>query len=193
MAISDSALVSGSSIFSAAPKTALTRLLPSSSKPSSAKKPNIVRTLQHVPMCTSSSDSERESWRARSRVMATSAALAAGLALSLASTAPVALGELSAQEEVFQRTCAGCHAGGGNILQPSATLSLQDLARNGIDSEEGVFNITYSGKNRMPGYGEECQPRGQCTFGPRLSKEEIRQLAEFVYRKAEQGWASSPL
>lgn len=77
---------------------------------------------------------------------------------------------------------------GGNILQPGATLFLKDLERNGVATEEELYNITYYGKGRMPGFGEKCTPRGQCTFGPRLSEDDISLLASFVKSQAENGW-----
>ncbi|KAG0475693.1 hypothetical protein HPP92_015379 [Vanilla planifolia] len=86
---------------------------------------------------------------------------------------------------LFQKACIGCHDMGGNILQPGATLFMKDLERNGIQTEEDIYNITYYGKGRMPGFGERCTPRGQCTFGPRLQEEEIKQLAEFVKLQAQ--------
>ncbi|KAL3681368.1 hypothetical protein R1sor_024324 [Riccia sorocarpa] len=89
---------------------------------------------------------------------------------------------------LFQRTCSGCHSGGSNILQPSATLYKKDLDRNGLTSVDEIYKITYYGKGRMPGYGEKCTPRGQCTFGPRLGDDDIRALAEFVKSQAEEGW-----
>ncbi|KAL2939244.1 Photosystem II 22 kDa protein chloroplastic [Bienertia sinuspersici] len=81
---------------------------------------------------------------------------------------------------LFRRACIGCHDTGGNVIQPGATLFSNDLQRNGVDSEEDIFNITYNGKGRMPGFGEKCMPRGQCTFGPRLQDHEIRLLAQFA-------------
>ncbi|KAJ4845206.1 hypothetical protein Tsubulata_047199 [Turnera subulata] len=42
----------------------------------------------------------------------------------------------------------------------------------------------------VQGFGENCTPRGQCTFGPRLKDEEIKLLAEFVKLQADQGWPS---
>jgi hypothetical protein len=60
--------------------------------------------------------------------------------------------------------------------------------RNGVDTEEEIYRVTYFGKGRMPGFGEKCTPRGQCTFGPRLQDEEIKLLAEFVKFQADQGW-----
>ncbi|XP_023003546.1 cytochrome c6, chloroplastic [Cucurbita maxima] len=89
---------------------------------------------------------------------------------------------------LFSHACIGCHDGGGNIIQPGATLFSSDLERNGADSEEEIYQITYYGKGRMPGFGENCKPRGQCTFGPRLQEEEIRVLAKFVKIQADRGW-----
>lgn len=89
---------------------------------------------------------------------------------------------------LFQRSCIGCHDGGGNVLQPGATLFPEDLERNGVGQEDEIYNITYYGKARMPGFGEKCTPRGQCTFGPRLQDEEIELLAKFVRLQADKGW-----
>ncbi|OEL15939.1 Cytochrome c6, chloroplastic [Dichanthelium oligosanthes] len=89
---------------------------------------------------------------------------------------------------LFRKACIGCHDMGGNILQPGATLFLKDLERNGVATEEELYNITYYGKGRMPGFGEKCTPRGQCTFGPRLSEDDMKLLASFVKSQAENGW-----
>ncbi|XP_066400219.1 cytochrome c6, chloroplastic isoform X2 [Miscanthus floridulus] len=51
---------------------------------------------------------------------------------------------------LFRKACIGCHDMGGNILQPGATLFLKDLERNGVATEEELYNITYYGKGRMP-------------------------------------------
>lgn len=40
----------------------------------------------------------------------------------------------------------------------------------------------------LQGFGENCTPRGQCTFGARLQDEEIKLLAEFVKSQADRGW-----
>ncbi|KAL3616736.1 hypothetical protein CASFOL_039130 [Castilleja foliolosa] len=89
---------------------------------------------------------------------------------------------------LFRRACIGCHDAGGNIIQPGATLYEKDLQRNGVDTEDEIYRITYYGKGRMPGFGEKCTPRGQCTFGARLQEDEIKLLAEFVRSQADQGW-----
>ncbi|KAL5198830.1 hypothetical protein ABZP36_002342 [Zizania latifolia] len=118
--------------------------------------------------------------------------LAAALLLASASPAsPVATPPAFAQSEgaaLFRKACIGCHDMGGNILQPGATLFLKDLQRNGVATEEELYNITYYGKGRMPGFGEKCTPRGQCTFGPRLAEDDIKILAAFVKSQAENGW-----
>ncbi|KAK2998930.1 hypothetical protein RJ639_024166, partial [Escallonia herrerae] len=117
--------------------------------------------------------------------------LTALVALSPLSTPPVSLGgTIDAQKgnTLFGHACIGCHVGGGNIIQPGATLFLKDLQRNGVETEEEIYRITYYGKGRMPGFGEKCTPRGQCTFGARLREDEIKLLAEFVKSQADQGW-----
>ncbi|XP_057812151.1 cytochrome c6, chloroplastic isoform X3 [Salvia miltiorrhiza] len=107
------------------------------------------------------------------------------------SNPPVSLGEtldVHKGATLFRRSCIGCHDAGGNIIQPGATLFSNDLQRNGVDTEEEIYRVTYHGKGRMPGFGENCRPRGQCTFGPRLSEDEIKLLAQFVKSQADQGW-----
>ncbi|XP_074565368.1 cytochrome c6, chloroplastic [Curcuma longa] len=117
------------------------------------------------------------------------AAITLALSTSCLASAPVAYSQsMSNGAALFQKACIGCHDMGGNILQPGATLFLKDLQRNGFDTEESIYNITYSGKGRMPGFGERCTPRGQCTFGPRLQEDEIKLLAEFVKLQADGGW-----
>lgn len=77
---------------------------------------------------------------------------------------------------------------GGNVLAAGATLSTEDLQKNGVSSPEALYKIVYSGKGRMPGYGTECAPKGACTFGPRLSDEDVTGLAVYVQQRAAEGW-----
>lgn len=117
--------------------------------------------------------------------------MAAFVALSPVFNPPVSLGQgidVHRGATLFRRTCIGCHDGGGNIIQPGATLFSKDLQRNGVDAEEEIYRVTYYGKGRMPGFGENCTPRGQCTFGARLQEDEIKLLAEFVKSQADLGW-----
>ncbi|XP_027088150.1 cytochrome c6, chloroplastic-like [Coffea arabica] len=117
--------------------------------------------------------------------------MAAILAFSPLLHPPVSLGQtidIQKGANLFRQACIGCHDAGGNIIQPGETLFLKDLQRNGIDTEEEIYRVTYSGKGRMPGFGQNCTPRGQCTFGPRLQEEDIKLLAAFVKLQADQGW-----
>eukprot|EP00890_Picochlorum_soloecismus_P000053 jgi/Picsp_1/1048/NSC_04532-R1_cytochrome c6 len=114
------------------------------------------------------------------------AAIVAACLVSI-SPAPVPAQELLS-EQTFSATCAGCHAGGGNIVKREATLKLSDLSKYGFGSPEALFDIIYFGKGSMPGYGEKCQPRGQCTFGKRLDDDEIRNLATYVIENAKKEW-----
>lgn len=117
--------------------------------------------------------------------------LASLIALSPLCYVPASLAqsiEIKRGASIFEQSCIGCHYAGGNIIQPGATLFNDDLKKNGVDSEEEIYRITYNGKGRMPGFGEKCTPRGQCTFGARLQEEDIKLLAEFVKLKADQAW-----
>lgn len=45
------------------------------------------------------------------------------------------------------------------MVQPGATLFMEDLKKNGIESPEALYSVIYSGKGKMPGYGLDCKPR----------------------------------
>ncbi|PUZ72534.1 hypothetical protein GQ55_2G401300 [Panicum hallii var. hallii] len=126
--------------------------------------------------------------RAAAPLLAAALLLAAAPPGLPAATSPAFSQPISEGAALFRKACIGCHDMGGNILQPGATLFLKDLERNGVATDEELYNITYYGKGRMPGFGEKCTPRGQCTFGPRLSEDDIKLLASFVKSQAENGW-----
>lgn len=81
----------------------------------------------------------------------------------------------------------GCHAGGGNIVGGS-TLRLPELEQNGLSDPSALYKLLYEGKGRMPGFGAECAPKGQCTFGPRLTDDELSAMAQYVLQQAQKGW-----
>lgn len=56
---------------------------------------------------------------------------------------------------------------------------------------DAVYERIYSGEGSMPGFGVNCAPKLQCTFGPRLSDEEIRGLAVYVLDRAAANWAAA--
>ena len=82
----------------------------------------------------------------------------------------------------------GCHAMGGNVLAAGKTLKIEDLKKNDVATIEEIYQITYYGKNKMPGFGADCKPAGQCTFAARLTDEDISGLSSYIMQKAEDGW-----
>uniref|UniRef100_A0A0D9X0F9 Cytochrome c-553 n=1 Tax=Leersia perrieri TaxID=77586 RepID=A0A0D9X0F9_9ORYZ len=146
-------------------------------------------SLKHVPSSFGSLAVAASA--AAERAAAPLLAAAALLVAAASPCFPAAIPPAFAQSEgaaLFRKACIGCHDMGGNILQPGATLFMKDLERNGVATEDELYNITYYGKGRMPGFGEKCTPRGQCTFGPRLAEDDIKLLASFVKSQAENGW-----
>ncbi len=77
----------------------------------------------------------------------------------------------TAGRALFEKNCASCHKGGGNVVNPQKTLSSSDRAANGITTADDVIKVM-----RNPG-------PGMPTFGPDvLSDDEARAVAEFVLR-----------
>lgn len=74
------------------------------------------------------------------------------------------------------------------MIQAGASLSTTDLKRNGVEDPQALYDLIYSGKGRMPGYGENCAPKGKCTFGKRLDDQSIQQLADYTLQQAASGW-----
>jgi cytochrome c6 len=73
-------------------------------------------------------------------------------------------------------------------MQPGASLTKTDMLRNKVLDVQEVYNIVYSGKGKMYGFGENCSPKGRCTFGTKLTDAQVKDLAEFVVENAEKGW-----
>ena len=55
------------------------------------------------------------------------------------------------------------------MLAAGKSLQLGDLERNDVATVQDVYALVYAGRNKMPGFGEGCAPKGQCTFAARLS------------------------
>lgn len=78
-------------------------------------------------------------------------------------------------EQLFSSNCAACHAGGNNIIYSEKTLRKESLVaylQGGYSKENIVNQITY-GRKAMP------------PFMDRLNDEEIKEIAEYVYKMAE--------
>ena len=116
------------------------------------------------------------------------ASLSLSLSLSVSISICTPSEALAASEgtvQVFENSCAGCHAGGGNIVKRDATLALSDLQKYGLDGPDQLYDIIYSGRGSMPGFGEGCAPKGACTFAKRLTDDQVRDLAGYIL---EQPW-----
>lgn len=54
----------------------------------------------------------------------------------------------SAGAKLFQKNCAACHPGGGNIIKPALTLHKKDMDAHGVKTAKDIV-----GKMRNPGPG----------------------------------------
>lgn len=79
--------------------------------------------------------------------------------------------------KLFEQNCAGCHLGGGNVLNAQKTLKKDALEKYEMYSKEAIVYQVTNGKNAMP------------AFGKRLTSEQIEQLAEYVLASADKGWS----
>jgi cytochrome c6 len=70
---------------------------------------------------------------------------------------------------VFDKYCASCHKGGGNVVNPVKTLSRSDREANGIKSSGDIIKII-----RNPGPGMPAFDQGA------ISDDEAKALAEYV-------------
>ena len=77
---------------------------------------------------------------------------------------------------LFTKHCAGCHAGGGNVVRRSKTLRQKALKRYGYDDAVKIAQIITNGKGVMSSYRD------------RLSAEEIEAIAQYVLSQAETDW-----
>ena len=77
---------------------------------------------------------------------------------------------------LFEQTCAGCHANGGNVIRRGKNLKKRAMERNGYGDVDAIASIITNGKGIMSAYGE------------RLSEEEISAIAQYVHEQSESGW-----
>jgi cytochrome c6 len=92
-----------------------------------------------------------------------------------AAPAPTAAGA-GAGAALFETNCAGCHAGGGNIIRRGKSLKLKALKKNGRASVELIADIVTHGKANMSAYGD------------RLTPAEITLLSNYVWEQAQIDW-----
>ncbi len=70
---------------------------------------------------------------------------------------------------VFDKNCASCHKGGGNVVNPVKTLSRSDREANGIKSPGDIVKIIRNPGPGMPAFDQSA-----------ISDEEANAVAEYV-------------
>ncbi len=81
-------------------------------------------------------------------------------------------------EEVFNSNCAGCHAGGKNMIAPGKSLSKTDLEKNQVNTTPAIINLVTHGKSPMPGFGK---------LGV-INPTDIENVAAYVLKQSEADW-----
>jgi cytochrome c6 len=77
-------------------------------------------------------------------------------------------GDMSGKE-LYEKHCAMCHPGGGNVMNKAKTLHDEDLKKNGIETADDIVNLM-----RNPGPGMLKFDR------EKISDDEARKIAEYV-------------
>lgn len=88
------------------------------------------------------------------------------------SCSPILAADINNGQTIFTANCAGCHAGGKNVIDASKTLDIDALERNNMNSADSIITQVTNGKVSMP------------AFGTRLSEEDIEDVASFVLSQA---------
>ena len=91
------------------------------------------------------------------------------------SSPAMAAGNATAGAVIFSANCQACHAGGGNIIKPGASLSKADLEKNGKYSPKAIYNQVMKGQPPMPSFAY-------------LGKQKVEDVAAYVYEQATKGW-----
>lgn len=78
--------------------------------------------------------------------------------------------------KLFEAQCAGCHAGGGNIIRRGKNLKLKALQKNKFDTLEAIAALVTQGKGNMSAYAD------------RITPEEIQTVSAYVLSQAQNNW-----
>lgn len=84
--------------------------------------------------------------------------------------------DISSGAKIFEAQCAGCHAGGGNIIRRGKNLKLKALQKNKYDTLEAIVSLVTLGKGNMSAYAD------------RITPEEIQTVSAYVLTQAQQNW-----
>ncbi len=85
-------------------------------------------------------------------------------------------GTATASKDIFDKTCASCHAGGNNIMNPDKTLKQESLEKNGVNNLAAIKALVAKGNGPMP------------AFGASLDAAQIDSVAAYVLEQSKKGW-----
>lgn len=88
----------------------------------------------------------------------------------------VTLAPTANANDIFDKNCVACHAGGKNMINPAKTLSMADLEKNGVNTVEAIKTMVSQGKPPMP------------AFSTVLDEKQIDEVATYVLEQAKKGW-----
>lgn len=95
------------------------------------------------------------------------------------SPSPSFAADISSGATLFDQSCSGCHAGGGNLFNSKKTLREADLSKNGFASVEQVADIVSRGRGQMPAYSSFISPKGN-EMPAKLSDSEVTDVSAYV-------------
>lgn len=88
--------------------------------------------------------------------------------------------DMAKGEALFQQTCSSCHPGGTNVISKERNLQKEALEQFiGLKDEESIANFVKNSNVH----------RGALAFTDKLSDEDFKDIASFVYNQAiEDKW-----
>jgi len=91
----------------------------------------------------------------------------------------------------FVAKCAGCHPGGGNVINLRKTLFWADMEKYGYRDMDKIKKVIRYGQGKMPGFAPDCaaeQDFTQCGVSAPLSEETLQDIQDFVINRANKNW-----
>ena len=99
--------------------------------------------------------------------------VAFGLLAAVATAQPALAADLENGESVFQGNCTACHAGGNNSIVAEKKLKKDALVTYGKYDVGAIIKQVTNGNGSMP------------AFGDKLGPDDIEDVANYVYNKAD--------
>lgn len=89
-------------------------------------------------------------------------------------------------KELFDKSCSGCHSGGGNLFG-GKTLKKDALLSNKVFEPSKMAELILRGKGLMPAYGEFISPMGN-TMPAKFTNEETSAVVDYIIQQADLNW-----